>query len=124
MSERWPGPGSWDPQRRVCHTRVKHNQNMSHQVCHKKCHFGLISTGPGGQQMFQIILSKYLLCPMALKLIIKDLRKLSYGYAVHSIQFTLSLYYLIKILQGPFLAISLHMLHFQARLTETTPTQV
>ena len=40
--------------------------------------------------MFQIILSKYLLCPMALKLIIKDLRKLSYGYAVHSIQYSLS----------------------------------
>ena len=66
--------------------------------------------------MFQIILSKYLLCPMALKLIIKDLRKLSFGYAVHSIQYTLSLYYLIKILLGPCLAISLHMLHFSSKI--------
>ena len=27
---------------RVCHTRVKHNQNMSHQLCHKKIIFSFI----------------------------------------------------------------------------------
>ena len=30
-----PAGRAGPPALRVCHTRVKHNQNMSHQVCHK-----------------------------------------------------------------------------------------
>ena len=51
------------PVLRVCHTRVKHNQNMSHQLCHKKIIFSFIfnpgDESGGQQQMFQILKLNY-----------------------------------------------------------------